>query len=116
MCIIQKQKFNVKDKKMLPIDKNLQNMPPLYAQESVVHPILYARYYLKECDWGWYVMEYSPLQQLCFGLVVGDEMELGYFCLDELERLQQRCGMEVVRDYQFKPTILKELQNGKRVA
>ncbi len=99
---------------MLSIDKNLQNIPPLYAQEHIKDPIVYERYHIVGSDWEWYVMEYSPLQKLCFGLVIGDEMELGYFCLDELERLQHRYSVEVERDYHFKPTSLKELKNGKR--
>ena len=96
---------------MLPIDKNLQNIPPLYAQENVANPILYARYHIVECDWEWYVMEYSPLQKLCYGLIVCDEVELGYFSLDELESIQYKYGVVAQYDYEFKPIELKALQN-----
>ena len=51
---------------------------------------------MAECDWIWYVMEYSPLQNLCFGYVIGDENELGYFSLDELESLQYKYGVDGV--------------------
>jgi len=99
-----------KEKQMLPlIDKQLQEqLPPLYAQDGNKQKIIYARYYLY--NWEWFAMEYSPLQKLFFGLVDGDELELGYFTLDELERAG------AVRDYDFKQTIIQGDNYGKRVA
>lgn len=94
---------------MLPlIDKDLEQIiPPLYAQDSNIEKTLYAKFHLH--NWNWYVMEYSPLQKLCFGLVDGLELEYGYFTLDELESI----GVE--RDYSFKPIKIKD-KNYERVA
>jgi hypothetical protein len=90
-----------KEKQMLPlIDIQLQNqLPPLYAQDGAKRKTLYARFYLY--DWEWFVMEYSPLQKLCYGLVDGDEKEYGYFRLDELE------AIGVQRDMEFYPITIK---------
>ena len=86
---------------MLPlIDKDLEEiLPKLYEQENLQIKTFYARFYLN--DWEWLVMEYSPLQKLCFGLVDGIEHEYGYFALDELEKLG------VKRDYLFTPTVVQ---------
>lgn len=85
---------------MLPLmDKQLEKqLPPLYATDGKPTKIIYARYYHPELQWEWFAFEYSPLQRLFFGIVDGDEMELGYFSLDELEA----CGVE--RDFSYEPT------------
>lgn len=94
---------------MLPlIDKDLEEiLPKLYEQENLQRKTLYARFFLN--DWEWYVMEYSPLQKLCFGLVDGYEEEYGYFTINELESLGAK------RDYEFKPINIKD-ENYGRVA
>jgi hypothetical protein len=94
---------------MLPlIDKDLEEiLPKLYEQENLQRKTFYARFYLN--DWEWLVMEYSPLQKLCFGLVDGYEEEYGYFTLDELDSLGAK------RDYLFKPINIKD-ENYGRVA
>lgn len=82
---------------MLPlIDKDLEEViPSLYSQENSKTKTFYAKFYLNDLEW--FVMEYSPLQKLCFGLVDGYEQEYGYFTIDELESLG------VKRDYAFGP-------------
>lgn len=94
---------------MLPlIDKDLEEtIPPLYAQDGNPTKIIYARFYLH--NWSWYVMEYSKLQRLCFGIVDGLEIEYGYFTIDELE------SIGASRDYEFKPIKIKD-KNYERVA
>ena len=96
---------------MLPLmDKTLQEkLPPLYATDGKATKMIYARYYHPEIDWEWFAMEYSPLQRLFFGLVDGDENELGYFSLDELEA----CGVQ--RDFTFVPKEYKQGDSYERV-
>ena len=86
---------------MLPlIDVDLKEiLPKLYEQDKLDTKTVYARFYLY--DWEWLIMEYSPLQKLCFGLVDAEEQEYGYFTLDELESIGAK------RDYEFIPTILQ---------
>jgi hypothetical protein len=39
-------------------------------------------------QWTWYPSEYDAEDQICFGLVDGAELELGYFSLEELADFQ----------------------------
>ena len=95
---------------MLPlIDKDLEQIiPKLYETEREENKTVYARFYLHDSQW--FVLEYSSLQRLCFGLIDVDEKEYGYFSLDELELIG------AIRDYEFVPKLLKEGNYGKRVA
>jgi hypothetical protein len=88
---------------MIPlVDKQLQDLlPKLYDQENIKEKYFYARFYHPVYNWEWYVMEYSSLQRLFFGLVDGVESEYGYFNQDELEQIG------VVRDYDYKPTLIQ---------
>jgi hypothetical protein len=96
------------------MDKQLEELlPQLYEQDGKDEQIVYVRYYCELIDWCWYAMEYSPLQRLFFGLVIGDETELGYFTLDELESIGYKYGVDVQRDYDFEPTKLKEVKHGR---
>lgn len=93
------------------IINQLNNIPKLYEQENNPNPTLYARYFIEATGWEWYVMEYSPLQKLCFGYVIGDESELGYFSLDELESIEYKYGVSVEFDSNFIPITLQELKS-----
>ena len=60
----------------------------------------------------WYITEYDPIQNLCFGLVDGFEKELGYFSLTELLELKfPPFGLPIERDMWFESTPIKELMN-----
>jgi hypothetical protein len=74
--------------------------------------------------WTWYVVEYDG-EDTCFGLVIGDEIEAGYFSLSELESLydalrangtlaelirQGETQLPVARDEQFRPQRLSALR------
>lgn len=50
-----------------------------------------------------YVVEFGPVDRLCFGLVVGHEREFGYFSLDELENIRGPLGLQVERNLYFEP-------------
>ena len=61
-------------------------------------------------SWTWYITEYDPIENLCFGLVDGFEKELGYFSLDELLELKfPPFGLPIERDRLFDSTPIKEL-------
>ena len=61
-------------------------------------------------SWTWYITEFDPLKNLCFGLVDGFEKELGYFSLDELLELKfPPFGLPIERDRHFDSTPIKEL-------
>lgn len=61
-------------------------------------------------SWTWFISEWDPETNECFGLVHGFEKELGYISLQELSEIPGplRIGLEV--DVWFKPTPLEELK------
>lgn len=59
-----------------------QNVPPLYGQDTKGDDaIVYVKIFCTN-GWRWYVTEYDPDTGRAFGLVQGDETELGYFMLN----------------------------------
>ena len=57
----------------------------------------------------WYTSEFDG-EDIFFGLVVGFEIELGYFSLAELQSVRGPWGLPIERDLHFEPKTLKELQ------
>lgn len=73
-------------------------VPNKVAQVKLFHPA---------STWTWYIMEYDG-QDTCFGLVIGQETEFGYFSLQELSQLQV-FGLPIERDLYFRPTQIQDL-------
>ena len=77
------------------------------------------KFFTPDSSWTWYATEGSPVDEngimiqpgedkheadfLFFGLVVGQEIELGYFSLRELQTLQGPLSLPVERDLSFTP-------------
>ena len=61
-------------------------------------------------SWTWFISEWDPATDECFGLVHGFEKEYGYFSLQELASIHGplRIGIEV--DVWFTPMPLKEIE------
>jgi hypothetical protein len=57
----------------------------------------------------WYASEFDG-HDIFFGLVIGFEMELGYFSLSELSSVHGGLGLPIERDRYFTPTSLQELK------
>ncbi len=78
-------------------------LPPIYSQENEADPVVYAKFFLPDTDWTWYVIEGSPKEDdyLFFGFVVGLESEFGHFMLSELEAVRTPLGLSVERDPAF---------------
>ena len=53
------------------------SLPPLYAQEKVTDPIVYARFFTSDSNWTWLATEFDPTEGRFFGRVDGFERELG---------------------------------------
>lgn len=89
----------------------LNTIPDLYETEESLDPISYVKLFLANSNWTWYVTELSKQDHnLCFGYVIGQESELGYFSLEELESLQSSLGISVERDESFQPTPLSKIK------
>jgi hypothetical protein len=86
-----------------------KKIPPLYSQENVKDPIVYAKYFMPDSHWTWYVLEFDG-KDTFFGYVDGDYQELGYFSLSELESIRGPLGLEVERDLYWKPKPLSEVK------
>ena len=85
-------------------------LPKLYANEKLgMNAIAQVKFFTPDAQWTWYATEFDG-EDTFFGLVVGFEMELGYFLLSELQEVRGGLGLPVERDKFFEPTTLKELQ------
>lgn len=61
---------------------------------------------LRDFDWKWYIVEYDPETQDCFGLVDGYEKEWGYFNLKEFEATNKSYGFPIIQwDPLFSPVV-----------
>lgn len=88
-----------------------QKLPPLYANEHLgLDAMAVIKFWHPETKWAWYASEGSAEGRdfIFFGLVIGNEAELGYFSLNELE--QYISGhWPTLRDAYFKPRTLRSL-------
>lgn len=87
----------------------IKSLPPLYSQEKVEDPIAYVKFFAPWTNWTWYALEFDG-QDRFFGLVQGQEEELGYFSLAELQSIRGRWGLKVERDLHFRPTPLSKIR------
>lgn len=85
-------------------------IPLLGETENKADPLAVIKLFHPFSSWCWYVLEYSPDDDLCFGLIDGHEIELGYFSLGELKELKVR-GLPIERDLWFEPIKLSDLQD-----
>ena len=88
----------------------IKTLPKLYSTENETDPLATIKFFTPDANWTWYLMEYDDETQTAFGYVCGFENELGYFNLDELERVRGPLGSAVERDVSFTPTRLSELK------
>jgi len=83
-------------------------LPPLYSQEEVEDPMVICKFFFPDFSWTWYAIEFDGTDQF-YGLVDGDEKELGYFSLTELMSNRGKLGLPVERDRYFTPCRLSEV-------
>jgi len=96
---------------LLP-ERVTDGVPLLYATEetAIADKMVYAKLFDPFSRWIWYVCEYDQKERLCFGYVIGQECEWGYFSLTELESLKWPDGApRIERDVNFAPTTFKDL-------
>ncbi len=74
-----------------------------------------AKLFSLHTGWRWFITEWNPLTGLCFGLVEGFEVELGYFDLTELaESTVLRNVPAVERDLYWEPKTIGEIRRQSR--
>lgn len=95
-----------------------KKLPPLYSQDGKGgKAVVLLKCFSPSGSWTWYVVEGEPILDASgkeidyqfFGLVDGQEMELGYFNLSELEGLRGPMGLPIERDLYWKPRTLEQI-------
>ncbi len=89
-------------------------IPALYANQDIADydsvPAL-AKLFSPYTGWTWFITEWDRETGLCFGLVEGFAVELGYFDLTELAEATVFGGVPAVeRDLYWKPKTLGEIR------
>lgn len=88
-----------------------EKLPSLYAnEEKGLDAEAVVKFFTPDSNWTWYASEFDG-EDIFFGLVIGFEIELGYFSLKELKEARGPLGLPIERDLHFKPKSLKELRD-----
>ncbi len=88
-----------------------KRLPALYANEELgLDAQALVKFFTPDAGWTWYASEFDG-EDLFFGLVIGHEIELGYFSLSELESVRGPWGLPIERDRFFEPARLRDLQD-----
>ena len=92
-------------------------LPPLGSTDRLPHDqvTVQAKFFTPNSSWTWFATEFDGEDTL-FGLVVGFEVEMGYWSLSELEATRGPWGLPIERDLWFKPTSLSQLPEYARWA
>ena len=90
----------------------LSDIPDLYETEGKENPLCYVKLFTPDSNWSWYIIEFSKADRnTCYGYVQGLESELGYFTLNELEKVHGSLGLAVERDLEFQPIQLSQIRH-----
>lgn len=86
-------------------------LPELYTgEEKGLDALALVKFFTPDSNWTWYASEFDG-EDTFYGLVVGFEVEFGYFSLKELQSARGPWGMPIERDLYFQPKSLGELLN-----
>ena len=86
-------------------------MPPLYSTDGTGDAaVVHFKCFTPWSNWTWYALEYDPDEGVCFGLVVGHEVELGTFSLCELLEIRGPYGLQIERDLHWTPKPLADVR------
>ncbi len=134
---VERQKREERGQRREPLldQASRERLPRLYTNEEIgLKALAQVKFFTPSSNWTWYASEASAVLQdgtyksltdvdpndttiqdvIFFGLVDGDELELGYFSLSELEEVGGGLMLPIERDRHFTPTSLEELQDRHR--
>lgn len=94
---------------MLLTKENRRKLPALYATEYDKDPMVQVKFFTPWGNHTWYATEFDG-KDTFFGWVVGQEKELGYFSLKEMEAVRGPWGLKIERDRYFEPTPLSKVK------
>ncbi len=88
----------------------MKKIPKIYETEHLENreKMMHVRLFTPWTSWTWYIMEFDG-QDLCFGLVIGHEIEFGYFNLSELANIEGPEGLRIERDRYFMPSSVNDM-------
>lgn len=91
-----------------------EQLPELYSGEEYgLEAKALVKFFTPDSSWSWFASEFDG-EDIFFGLVVGLEIELGYWSLAELEEVRGPLGLPIERDLYYEPKTLKELMGMHR--
>ena len=90
-----------------------KQIPPLGTTSKEADPMVVCKFFTPDSNWTWYVIEFDG-EDICFGLVEGNETELGYFSLSEIQAIHGPAGLRVERDLYFDPVPLSAIKKRKK--
>ena len=85
-------------------------IPKLGETAEQSDPTAWIKLFTPDSGWTWYIVEYDPDDDVCYGLVHGVETEFGSFSLAELRQIRGAIGLPVERDIHFTPRPVSECQ------
>jgi hypothetical protein len=86
-----------------------KHLPPLGSQDGKGgKAVAHVKFFTPDSSWTWYATEFDG-QDMFFGLVEGQEKELGYFSLSELQNARGPMGLAIERDLHWTPKTLAEI-------
>ncbi len=88
-----------------------KTLPALESTKHTKDPLVRVKFVAPWSFWTWYVIAFDGKDTLFGWIDRGEEKELGYFSLAELENTEF-WGMKVERDKQFIPCRLSEITAG----
>ena len=68
-----------------------------------------AKYFDPVGSWKWFLMNMDKDGDYCWGIVEGNEVEMGSFSMRELEDMKRPFGLGIERDTSFKPIRAKDV-------
>ncbi len=89
-----------------------QKLPPLGATEKEDDPVAQVKFFTPDSSWTWWATEFDG-SDLFFGAVEGQEFEIRYFRLSELQEIRDPLGLPIERDLYFRPTPLSQIRKAR---
>jgi hypothetical protein len=87
----------------------------LYSgEEQSLNALAQVKCFTPDSNWTWYASVFDG-EDLFFGLVIGFEMEFGYFSLKEMQEVRGPLGLPIERDLHYDPMTMKELMEKHRL-
>ena len=79
------------------------------GKQDIPDPLVIAKFFNPAGGGSWWVTEYNPEQNDCFGFVTGLQFdEWGYFSIDELEAVELPFGLRIERNIHFQEDVISK--------